>query len=339
MKSIKLSINKYVVLALSIALTLLYFVFSASLASAQQGVVTPDNSAQIAPTLSVVQNNQNLEVIASDNNLDINSWQRSGPFVSDPNCEDDGTVYNRMGNGNRFLVLTEADNNQWYCFKVADFDNNIGYAEFQVLGVEEVEEVIEEPEEEEPAGVLIIEIEQDGTSIIAQANRGLKGEPTWQVVSVDAPVNCNGEYFRSHSRQVFESDRVSGLSWRDNGQHYCFRLAEGEGSFVYGSIEVVGLAAPAGVDQEDDDEEEDDTTVVIDEGNEGDENADEDENAAAAEDEDEDDEDGAAAAEDEDDDNLRSLGIGVVVVGILAIIAVIFFSKRQPDQDVDEDDL
>ena len=347
MKSIKLSINKYALLALSIALSVLYFILYAAPVSAQQGVVTPDNTTLISPSLSVVQNNQNLEVIANDNNLNPDSWQRSGPFSSEPDCGEDGTVYNQASSGNRFLVLSENDNNLWYCFKVADYDYNIGYAKFQILGVKIMEEIAEDPVEtmnEDPMEPLMIEATQSGSSIIATPNRDLEGDIKWEVLIVDNAVDCHVGIFRSQSRRVLSGNRVGDLSWRDNGRHYCFRVSENEGSYVYASIEVFGLPVPPGVKQDADDDdnqtggqEEQGNEDGADDDQDSDDSSSDDKDDEDEDDEDEDDEDTAGDEDGKDEGGLRIVGIVVVVVGILAIIAVFVFSKRQPDQNEDDD--
>ena len=83
MKISSLPVNKksfFLLSIISVFCLLLYLVAYPFPVSAQQGVVTIDNTVDVGPVLSVVQNNTSLVVVASDNNLDTNSWQNVGPF-------------------------------------------------------------------------------------------------------------------------------------------------------------------------------------------------------------------------------------------------------------------
>ena len=324
MKTTNLSIIKYLALGLTITLALVYlFVMRATVVSAQQGVITVDNPTAQVPTLSIRHNNTVLEIIATDNNLDESSWQNAGPFVNEQDCDSDGLVYNRPGASSRFLTLTEADNGQWYCFKVGDRDNNTGYAKYQVVGVE-VEEIVEEEEVEE----LSATVTQEGSVLILQTNIDPSSR---QVVLLEVGETCIERSFNRQGRRVFDAGRVTGLSWRDNGKRYCFKVSADGSDYIYIIGEVSGIAAPTPRpnevvnDSSDDQDEDEDSTDSDEDDDEDDEDGDE----VAKTDDDEDGDDG--------DDNLRFVGIGVVVLGILAIIAVVVLSKRQSDQRIEED--
>ena len=92
---------------------------------------TPDNP----PVLAIQHNNTALSVTATDDNLNSDSWQNAGPFAAEPNCESGDLTYSPAGSDQHSLTLTTADNDQWYCFKVSDTGNNIGYMKYQVTGV------------------------------------------------------------------------------------------------------------------------------------------------------------------------------------------------------------
>lgn len=324
-------ISKYII-ATALA-TGLYAIMASSLASAQQGVVTADNPETRPPVLAVVQDNTALSVVASDDNLDSSTWQAAGPFSQEPICDSDGLVYGAANPNVRFLTLTPADNGKWYCFKVADTDNNYGYAKFEVLGVMVEELKVEEETDPETLAPLTLIASQSGSSITLATNRSAyTGEI--QALLVGSSSDCHFQSFERYSRSVIVARQVSGLSWRDNGKWYCFRAADTNGSYAYAAIGVAGLPVPAGVsdnqtsgsaEEEASVETEEDASVEA-------EVESEDEGQVAAENENED--------GDENDEVLRLVGIIVAVVGIIAIIVVIFFSKRQstPELEGDDDD-
>lgn len=345
MKPTNLSTKKYLILVSLILAALIALIIFAPRTSAQHGVITVDNPDTVAPVLSIVQNNERLSVVASDANLDASSWQRSGPFSVRPNCEATTIVYNQAHAANRHLTLTEADNSLWYCFKVADTDKNVGYARFQVLGVELMQEVampVEQPKEEPPVEEVALAVSaiQADNAITVTANKGLSDE-AWassEVLIVESATACHAASFQRLSRSVFMSTRVTSLSWRDNGRFYCFRVSEDAGaSYAYASIQVSGLVAPvtttnspapvapASVAEP----AADDETVAPDSNDAGAANNAE----VAANDKEEADDD------DDDETTLRSLGIGVVVAGVLAIIAVTLFGRRQSADAEDEEEL
>ena len=101
--------------------------------------IIPDNP----PVLVVHHNNTVLSATATDDNLNPGSWQHTGPVAADPNCESEDLNYSPAGSDQYSLTLTTADNGQWYCFKVSDTGNNIGYIKYQIMGVV----VEEEPDE------------------------------------------------------------------------------------------------------------------------------------------------------------------------------------------------
>ena len=324
-------ISKYVIIAAALLAAALYL---APITKAQQGVVTPDNPETRPPVLSIVQNNTALSVLASDDNLDSSTWHAAGPFSQEPTCDSDGLVYGPASPNARFLTLTPADNGKWYCFKVADTDDNYGYAKFEVLGVTVEEEPVEEEAEEmaEPeveSEPLALSVSQSGSSLLTVVNReNYAGEI--QVTIVASSSDCAAGSFDSSPRSVFSGRQVSGLSWRDNGKHYCFRMADEGGDYVYAQIEVSGLPVPAGVstpapEQRPADEADEETGEA-------------EEAEQPAEGEREEDEAGTSADTDDEDNTLRLVGIVVAVVGIVAIMAVILLSRRQADQTLEDSD-
>ena len=337
-------LKKYGLPAALAALASLVYILAAPAAGAQQSttitVGVPDPST---PVLAVYQNNTALSVVATDDNLNSASWQHAGPLSPEPDCESASVTYGPTGSEQRFLTLTEADNGYWYCFKVADTDDNVGYAKHQVLDVvveeeeeaandetEMTEEMAEEPvADEEPLALIASQV---GTTVSVSANHELANED-FEALLVSSTAACNSETFETLSSSVVNSGRISGLSWRDNGNHYCFRAAD-DGHYAYAVVVIGGLARPAGAAETDDGEAETDQS----EGEEaGEESADEGE---------EKDEDGGqegssgdGSGDEDEDNNLRTVGVIVIVIGILAIIGVILFSnKKQPEDGSEEDD-
>ena len=332
METVVRTISRYVIVAAVLLAAAFYYLAQTAAAQQGQGVVTPDNPETRPPALSVVQNNAALSVVASDDNLDSATWQAAGPFAQEPSCDSDGLVYGPAGPEARFLTLTPADNGKWYCFKVADTDDNYGYAKFEVLGVtvEEEAEETPEPEEETDGSPLLLNVVQSAGSLTAFVNRS-DYEGGIQVLIVAAGEACGGEAFDRSARSVFSGRHVSGLSWRDNGKHYCFRAVDGDG-YVYSGIEVGGLPAPAGAETSAPDSP---ASADEDEAPAGGEpqtaGPAETERETAAGDDDE-------KEEESGNDTLRLVGITVAATGIIAIIAVILLSRRQAGSDTGEND-
>ena len=351
MKANSLSINKrfliLLLVLLSFALCLFVMPFSAS---AQQGVITIDNSPDLAPVLSFIQNNTSLEVVASDSNVDENTWQNAGPFNTEPDCQSDSLVYGHRSPSARFLTLNPTDNGFWYCFKVTDRNNNTGYASYQVSRVTIVQEVTdmemteedtEETEDTEemaetervPGELPEIRLTQNGTTLQATTTTTLNN-PNWQVTIVEDSGGCSEQAFVP-TRGFADGNKVHNLSGRENGKHYCFRVAEDGGNYAYASIQVSGLSpVPVNrpvVDNEDAEDQQEDTTDESDDDDQtAQEDADQDDDEDKDEEEDEDEESGAGS-------NLKPIGFGVVIIGLLALVAVFMFSKRQDDQEMDDD--
>ena len=167
-------------LALSAALGL-----ATQVAAQSEGIIEIDISPDIAPVLSIVHNNTLLEITATDNNLKDDSWQNAGPLDYDPDCEYDNLDYSLSSTTARRLTLTESDNGKWYCFKVTDEDDNVGYAEYKVTGVITVE-VVQTPAT--PVAVPTIVISQDDDVLQASSEEDLV-DPAWQALLVDSQTH------------------------------------------------------------------------------------------------------------------------------------------------------
>ncbi len=340
MQVARLLIHKHLFLGLGVLLALLsVFLLSGSVA-AQEGVIEVDTSPDIVPILSVIHNNTSLQVVADDNNLNANSWQNAGPLTYEPDCEFDNLDYGSISAANAQVVLTESNNGSWYCFKVADADDNVGYAKYRVMDVVIViEEPVtttppEEPEDmPEPVAAPSVSVEQ--MDDVLQAVTGVElVDPAWQVLIVANTADCSSETFeRAHSAQIGHSSRVSGLAGNDNGKFYCFRVSDSGLSHGYGLIQVGGLAVAAPAPQ---------STPVVPSGNQGSDDSgvdNQDDDQEMDDDDTQKDDDDAAGNKDDDDDedlNLRWIGGGIIAVGVLALIGVLVFSKKQPDSADDD---
>ena len=335
--------HKHLFLTLGILLALLsVFLLSGSVA-AQEGVIEIDTSPDIVPVLSVIHNNTLLQVVADDNNLNARSWQNAGPLTYEPDCEFDNLDYGSASATNAQIVLTESNNGSWYCFKVADADDNVGYAKYRVMDVVIVieEPVTTTPLEEpadmpEPVAAPSVSVEQMDNVLQASTSVELVN-PAWQVLIVTNTTDCSSAAFeRAHSAQIGQSSRVSGLAGNDNGKLYCFRVSDSGLSHGYGLIQVAGLAVAAPAPQSppvaaSDNQDSDDPDA---------DNQDDDKEMDDDDTQKDDDDDDAAGNKDGDDEdiNLRWIGGGIVVVGVLALIGVLVFTKKQPDSVDDEDD-
>ena len=327
-----------VFLALSVALSL-----AGQVAAQSEGTIEIDISPDIVPVLSVIHNNTSLEVNATDNNLKADSWQNTGRLDYEPDCEYDNLGYGSTSVNARRLTLTESDNGKWYCFKVADEDGNTGYARYQVTGVviEEAPGVIEQTTQATPVAAPKIIADQVDDVLQASSEKNLVN-PVWQALLVDSAADCAAEVFdQANPWQIASSSRIAGLTWNDNGRIYCFRVSDSGESHGYGAIVISGLPAPAvaipvpapvttpvttpapavanniPVEDEEEDDDDDQSDEVEDEEDNGD--------------------DKQAGDGDGDDgsDNLRLIGVAIVVAGVMALIGVLIFFRKQSGSDKD----
>ena len=339
MQVARLLIQKHLFLTLGVLLALLsVFLLSGSVA-AQEGVIEIDTSPDIVPVLSVIHNNTSLQVVADDNNLNANSWQNAGPLTYEPDCEFDNLDYGSASAANAQITLTESNNGSWYCFKVADGDDNVGYAKYRVTDVVIVieEPVTTTPPEEpgdmpEPVAAPLVLVDQIGDVLQATTNAELVN-PVWQVLIVTGTADCFSAAFeRAHPAQIGHSSRVSGLAGNDNGKFYCFRVSDSGLSHGYGLIQVSGLAVATPAPQ---------STPVVPSDNQGSDDSDadnQDDDQDMDDDDTQKDDDDAGNKDDDDEDlNLRWIGGGIVAVGVLALIGVLVFTKKQPDSVHDDD--
>ena len=337
MKIVFASISKYLVpLAAGLLALLAASLWPMSAAAQDRGVVEIDVPEDIKPTLSIVYSPSNalLEVYADDDNLRPDSWQKVGPLTFEPDCRQDGLVYGSEAAGNRFLALTEADNGRWYCFKVSDEDDNAGYAKFQVLGIKaEVE-----PEYVAPQAVVAprVSVERIGDSIQASSDEEL-ANAKWQALIVGSASDCGASAFaQAAEHQVASASRIRGLSWRDNGSWYCFKVSDSGLEPGYGAILISGLPVPAVSSPEpsetsagemEADDDGDDAAVKFrsqeTEGSDGQESA---QSAATDESEEEEEEE----EEDGGSDSLRLVGVAIVATGVMALIGILVFSRKPP---------
>ena len=83
-----------------------------------------------APVVSVTQNGSTLTATATDAGVGLPStqvWKHSGPLDSDPTCSSSSITYSNTGK-----TVTNATDNKYYCFRVADKAGNFGYGEIEV---------------------------------------------------------------------------------------------------------------------------------------------------------------------------------------------------------------
>ena len=351
MKATRLSIITNACLTAAVALLALAAVsFLAGQAYAQEeGTIEIDTSPEMVPVLSIIHDNTLLVASATDNNLDADSWQYAGPLDYEPDCEFDNLSYSLASASANRRTLTEDDNGKWYCFKVGDGDGNSGFAEYQVTGV-----VIErEPARPEPVAQPEVTVNQEGDILQASTEESLIS-PVWQALFVESSTDCSAAAFaRADAERIAGTSRITGLTPQDNGRIYCFRVSDSGQSHGYDSIVISGVTVPATAtpislpaptpstpqvstpvrapapspQHENGDEEDADDTDPEDEDTD---EADGDKN------EDKDDEEGG------DNDNLRLVGVAIVVAGIMALIGVLIFSRKQSgsdDGDIEDEEL
>ena len=346
MKTVFLSISRYLALLTGVLLALLVASLGSTPATAQEkGVIRVDSSPEIAPVLSFIRNNTQLEVNADDNNLLSGSWQRAGPLVSEPDCRNDPLDYGSKSAARRYLTLTEEDNDQWYCFKVGDEDGNAGYAKYQVFGVD----VEENSQPNAPQAVTAprVLVERVDNSIRASSSEELL-DADWRALMVEGSADCNTDAFvRAPEWRVASSHRINGLTWRDNGSWYCFRVSDSGLSPGYGAIKVDGLPAPADanppVSETTTDKvaapatnasaatntQEDAAQAAAPEGADTEEDEDQASTQSSADEDEQQDDD----QDDGDNNNLRLVGVAIVAAGVMALIGILVFSKKPPGND------
>ena len=337
------------------------FGLSGQVAAQSEGTIEIDISPDIVPVLSIVHNNTLLEVSATDNNLKEDSWQNVGPLDYEPDCRYDNLDYGSSSASARHLTLTESDNGKWYCFKASDGDGNVGYARYQVTGVVVVIEEAPMEDEQTPQATPIaapkVVVDQVDDILQASSEEDLL-DPVWQALLVDSLAGCAaGAFDQANSWQIASSRRIIGLTWNDNGRIYCFRVSDSGENHGYGAIVIGGLSAPvvavpvsvppvttpaptaapvavsnipAGDDGEDKDDGQSDEAEDDDDEHDDDDESSDDKQAGEG------DKDDDAAS-----DNLRLVGVAIVVAGVMALIGVLIFSRKQSgsDKEVEDEEL
>ena len=301
------------------------FIYALPVQAQNEGTITIDTTPDEEPIISFIHNNTSLRAVATDTNLDENSWQNAGPFVNEPNCLASYLSYTAANATAHAVILDESDNGHWYCFKVLDFDQNVGQASFLVRDVVEPEP---EPEPEEPMPVMVaikeaaVEVVQSGNRVSATTDIE---DPQWQAVIVLSASDCRAGAFNNDFTLTLDS--IDDLNGHSNGLYYCFQ-ASNDTHEGYGYIQVKGLppvvadtpATPAPI------------PAPVEGGN-GDTNDPKEDPQSEASDT------GTDKDKDETEDNsdlLRYISIGIVVLGLAGILAIVL-SKRRPDSDLKDD--
>ena len=314
-----------------LAILVSLFIYALPVQAQSEGTITIDTTPDEGPVISFIHNNTSLRAVATDTNLDESTWQNAGPFVNEPNCSASYLSYSAAGATAHAVILDESDNGHWYCFKVLDFDQNVGQASFLVRDVVELEPEPEpepEPAPEEPMPVVVtikeatVEVVQSGNRVSATTDIE---EPQWQAVIVLNASDCRAGAFNNDFTLALDS--VGDLNGHSNGLYYCFQ-ASNDTHEGYGYIRVKGLP-PVVADTPE-------TPAPIPAPVEG---GNEDTNDKKEDPQSETSETGETDKEETEDNSelLRYISIGIVVLGLAGILAIVL-SKRRPDSDLKDGD-
>ncbi len=192
-----------------------------------------------APQISITRDENILEASTTAEDVDTTTWQYIAVERGDRyDCEadNDELEFNSASARNDRVLLSVADNNKYYCFRVADKAGNYGYAiSSQIYNVE-------------PVPVITITQHTADKRLQVSTNDEDVDGLTWGWVVVDTnPDDCSQETYTSinNPSTTAETNRiaVNNIGDSQNGKYYCFRVANVDGNYGY-SKHVYDLTAP-----------------------------------------------------------------------------------------------
>ena len=416
----KIRTPKYLRISLFLVSVLftLYLLSNTAFAQRSQSVV--ESPAAIVPTINFYYSysTNTLQAIASDNDLDSNSWQHSAFMSSEPSDCATVAYSNQPSASNSAVSFLPSDEGHWICFKVSDMSMNTAYGKIaialssaqgdeeiapattsaEVEGEEATDEAVEmelEVDDADPQpsthsfdevvitttqtedvlsasweATVVTTAEDDDAELTDTTEEDttlIDYQASWAVALLQAEDECNDGVFDNNPLySVAQTNKINGLTWRDNGNRYCFRLtlasldASALVSDYFKVAEVSGFETPEGVaetseeaateealpdepiPEEEESTEEDQDSEVEDTTGDGDNNDSAGTTDTTGDSQDATDNTGNTTEDVQEDNTLQTVGIGIAAFGVLAIIMVVLISRRQKDDETmdvgDEDD-
>lgn len=160
-----------------------------------------------APTLTITQNNVTLDVESVDTDLNESTWGYA-KNSEDFECDDE-TSFSKLDFSSSKISfdLTTADNNKYYCFRVADKVGNFGYKKAQINPIN--------------LSAPVISVKQSNTVLTVHALN--VDNSTWQYIRSTADLNCSATGSLSFNAASVNNQRIQ-LSEADNDTWFCFKV-------------------------------------------------------------------------------------------------------------------
>ena len=168
------------------------------------------------PTLKAQQDGR---VLKAESDEQVHNWV----YVfspSDITCDASTFLNNRSTIDGQQVILTTDRINYYYCFRVADNNNNHGFVKYHVTSVDFL--------------ATKIHLQQDGLKVLASSDKPLS---SWHYIRADAEIGCNAETNFEEATD-FSDERVIDLT-EDNHQHFfCVRGINKTNTASFSIIEI-----------------------------------------------------------------------------------------------------
>lgn len=175
------------------------------------------------PAIEFSLSNSILTISSTSTDIDESSW-RYAKFATQPDCPR-VDVARILPSNNKRILLTPADNGNWFCFRVSDTNGNVTYRAYNVGGISN-------------ATTPVIVITQTQHVVIAtSANRDLNNASWRYAVSAAEPYCGAGSnlafvYNQGSPNRVNLSTLNSGYGW------VCFKVENNAGNVGYAKVKV-----------------------------------------------------------------------------------------------------
>lgn len=192
-----------------------------------------------SPQVSVTRDDNILRASTTAEDVNTASWQyavTSRDNRHDCEADNDELEFNIAATRNNRVLLSVADNNQHYCFRVADKAGNYGYAiSSRISNVEPV------------PSITVVQHTTTKRLEVSTTTEDVDGLTWGWAVATTDPGDCSRATYTSinNSSVTAETNRinVNNVSDTQNGKYYCFRVADEAGNYGYAK-HLYDLTAP-----------------------------------------------------------------------------------------------
>ncbi len=198
-----------------------------------------------APQITVEQVSLSINA-QSDDPSGIKSWMHYTDS-SEPTCDDASINYtdeDLLGNNQRVVSLTDADNNKWYCFKAVDGQDNAGYSE--PLQVDTIAPNLAVNQIDDSAMVTVTVSQDDDDDGTLDGNADIDVD-SWQYIQTTRTCNDSVTNWRDLDGLTddLNSDRaVITFAKSASSRTYCFRVADEAANYAYIQHKVGSINEP-----------------------------------------------------------------------------------------------